>query len=757
MKILNRLFRCKICLCLLLLIVFNSIVKAQVNNTGIAYISGNVYVNSNFTNASTASYQNDGNFYLTGNFINDQASMAEGTGATQFIGSGLQNLNGSQTPVFHDVYLNNFNGVKMNLNATMGGTIYTVTGSLFFNSYALTMGGKISTSYTNTSAFNVTSTSDLILNGDAAAGNGLYFDPSANTIHNVTVGASGTGALGNALNITPGSSFGTVMVDGSFNAAGFLTIKSDSVGTARIAESAGNITNNVTVERYIPPRRAWRFMSVPVNNDTLHIRSAWQEGANNPTLYIRYDPKPGYGTHITGDNNTSAGFDFNTTYNASIKTWVQSTNSWSIYAPSTLYTLINDYDGYCIFIRGSRAVDLAQATNAIADPTIIRTTGKVNNRGWSKAYSSVIANDIFLVGNPYVSSVDIASMLSSSTGIYHNKFWVWDPGLSGNYSVGGYIAYSNGVMAPLTTNYPAPTTIIQANQAFLVQANTAGDTIKFKQNDKTASESAIFSKGLLKSFPVLYANLTVPSGSNYLLIDGVAAGFNNKFSADVDGDDATKLWNFYENIALVRKVKTMAIELRPMPVLTDTIFLRMYLRQQPYAMQLCAKNFEGQPVRAWIVDKYLNTKTELNFADANVYNFSPNPDTNSYRNRFMIIFNRQLITNPQPVSQLTNQSDPLSSGNANAVGAKKQNLAIFPNPVTGKAALLELNNFARGDYELSLYSLKGQKLASQKIQHNGANTTYNFNLPGGIAAGTYNLQVLNDNNIVLSAKLVVSK
>jgi len=620
------------------------------------------------------------------------------------------------------------------------------------------MSRKINTAYTNTSAFNVTSTSDLNIMGDAAIGNGLYFAPSANTIHNVTVSSSGTAKLGNALNVTAGSSFGTVVVDGTFNSAGFLTLKSDANGTARVGQSIGNITNNVTVERYIPPRRAWRFMSVPVVNDTLHIRTAWQEGVNNPSLWVRYDPHPGYGTHITGDNNTSLGYDYNTTYNASIKTWVQSTSSWSTTAPPTVSTLINAYDGYCLFVRGSRAVDLSQATNAIPDPTVLRVTGKINNNGWSKTYSGLITNNVLLVGNPYASSVDISSMLTTSTGIYSNKFWVWDPGLAGIYGVGGYITYSNGIMAPLTTNYPVATTIIQGNQALLVQSNATSATIKFKQVDKTASESNIFAKHLVKNIPAIYVNLVVPSGNDFVVEDGVATGFDNQFSSDIDGDDANKIWNFNENLALVRNTKTLAIELRPAPVVTDTLFLRMYIRQQPYALKFFTKDFESQHLRAWVVDKYLGTKTEVNLADTTVYSFAPNPDTNSYRNRFMLVFNKQLITNPIPVTKLIDQSNPNTTGNAASI-ANRPDMEIYPNPAKpGNKVIIELKNINKENYQAEIYDINGQKLVSSKIIYDNTANNYNILLPANISAGIYNLRLINDNgNILITKKLIVGK
>ena len=194
----------------------------------------------------------------------------------------------------------------MDINVTIGDTISSVAGSLYFNDHALTMGGKTDPAYTNIKAFNVTSLSDLFINGPAATGNKLYFDSLANTMHNLTVsGTTASAVLGNALNITSGSKFGTVVVDGHLDAAGYLTLKSDSNGTARVGESSGIISDSATVERYIPPRRAWRFLSVPFSSSNQTIRDAWQEGVNNTDPTLNYannqNPHPGFGTHITGN------------------------------------------------------------------------------------------------------------------------------------------------------------------------------------------------------------------------------------------------------------------------------------------------------------------------------------------------------------------------------------------------------------------------------------------------------------------------
>src|SRR5207344_2402348 len=74
-------------LCILSKVCLSSPLMAQANNTGKLYISGNIYLNSDFANTSTAIYQNDGSFLLTGNFTNDQPSMTEGSGTTLFAGT----------------------------------------------------------------------------------------------------------------------------------------------------------------------------------------------------------------------------------------------------------------------------------------------------------------------------------------------------------------------------------------------------------------------------------------------------------------------------------------------------------------------------------------------------------------------------------------------------------------------------------------------------------------------------------------------
>ena len=720
-------------------------VKAQVNNSGNLYVAGNTYINTTFTNTSTGVYQNDGYVYLTGNFVNSAPSITEGVGTTSFNGTGLQKIGGTQPSTFHNVVLSNTSGVQLKINAIMGGIISTINGSLYFNDYALAMGGKINTAYTNTSAFNVTNKSDLILYGDASSGNKLYFDSSANLLHDLTINNGGTGTLGNALNITPGSSFGTVTATGTFDANNFLTLKSDSNGTARVANSAGVINNFVTVERFVHGRRAWRFMAAPVNNDTLNIRTAWQEGANNYDLiYANHqDPHPGFGTEITEDNDPTKGFDVNTTYNPSLYDFDQTTQNWSP-IPPTKTTLLNNYSAYYMFIRGSRAVNLAYATSAPTDNTIIRETGRLNNGSYTKTFTGTTGDDIF-VGNPYASSINLATVLGNSTGVNTNKFYVWDPAINGSYGVGGYVTYDNGIMVPATPNYPSATTVIQGEQGFFLETNASTASINFTQNCKLASEKNVF--GTINKDYLIYANLMTPSSDSLLLVDGAGAIFNNRFSAEIDDDDAVKFYNIKENIDFVRNDYEMAVETRPMPVLTDTLFLRMsYLRaNQPYALSLNAQGATMANIQGYLVDNLMNTQTTLHTTDTTLYNFTPTADTATYMRRFMIVYHFKKVATGVPTASFTK-------------AVTLNMVSIYPNPVTESTFQLTLDNMAKDDYTLNVYDNSGHLLFTRKLSHSGGSNNYSIKLDDRITSGTYNVNILGSNEkLIATTKLVVSK
>src|SRR5690606_15048448 len=116
------------------------------------------------------------------------------------------------------------------------------------------------------------------------------------TIKNLVVSSSGGSTLNisstptDTLKITGALTFGNTFAD--LNSGNNIVLKSTETGTARVGVVApGNtISGDFTVERYIPARRAWRFLSVNVHNGQ-NLHESWQEGeAPNKTNGIK-----GYG------------------------------------------------------------------------------------------------------------------------------------------------------------------------------------------------------------------------------------------------------------------------------------------------------------------------------------------------------------------------------------------------------------------------------------------------------------------------------
>jgi hypothetical protein len=764
---------------LLLLILLLPILNNVDSQTGVTTNGANIKIQSGTLlfvpgsiqiSGNSGSILNNGDVYVGGDFTNNGSGLdASGIGTVIFDGLNNQNINGANSVTFYNVTKSTDSAVIIDLDETINNILTLITGSFDINGHTLTVNnGFAGTGNLKGSAF-----SNLIAGGSGT----IYFDASVNYLKNFTLNRTANLALGNALNIvasdgTNTNTFGTISVDlgGTLDAAGNLTLKSDAKGDARVGVSAGRITGKVTVERYIPARRAWRFVSVPFNSaDPQTINAAWQEGAvPNPNTTTQNNPYPGYGTEITYDNNTAHGFDVNITSNPSLKTWDNVNQTWSA-APFTNTTNMTDYPAYCLFIRGSRAIQLWQGTSAIPDNTVLRATGELNepgigNNSFIKTYNGN-TGDLAFVGNPYASSVDIGPVLDNSSNISGTrKFWVWDPRANGLFGVGGYVSYSNNIHVPPDTssNYNSGN-IIQSGQAFFVQTSAGSSSMSFQEANKTPSEISVFStpKDDQPLTPVIYTNLMIPEGNTTSLTDGVGAAFGDKFSASVDGDDAEKVWNFDENIALVRGTYALAIEFRPKPALTDTLFYRLYLRQEPYTLQIFTKDFSGMPLlRAWIVDKYLNTKTEINLNDTTLYNFTPNPDTNSYRNRFMLVFNRQFQATPMPVTRITNASNPNTTGvDDNSITSAASSVSVYPNPVIEiKNAMIKFNKMAKGDYEVIVYDAKGEKILSQKVQHDGGNNLYSLRSNASWAAGVYTITVSNeDSKKNTTLKLIISK
>lgn len=81
-------------------------------------------------------------------------------------------------------------------------------------------------------------------------------------------------------------------------------------------------------------------------------------------------------------------------------------------------------------------------------------------------------------------------------------------------------------------------------------------------------------------------------------------------------------------------------------------------------------------------------------------------------------------------------------------------ILVYPNPLPGRVFKLDMQELAKGTYQLNLFNSGGQLVYSQSWQHDGSNSTRIISLEKDIPAGVYQLQISGDNGFKRSRQLV---
>jgi tRNA threonylcarbamoyladenosine modification (KEOPS) complex Pcc1 subunit len=75
---------------------------------------------------------------------------------------------------------------------------------------------------------------------------------------------------------------------------------------------------------------------------------------------------------------------------------------------------------------------------------------------------------------------------------------------------------------------------------------------------------------------------------------------------------------------------------------------------------------------------------------------------------------------------------------------RSETIRVSPNPVANKTLQFTLGNIAAGKYQLALFDLKGQKVFSAIILHDGGSSTKRIQLPSFMTQGAYTLHLSNE-------------
>lgn len=530
------------------------------------------------------------------------------------------------------------------------------------------------------------------------------------------------------------SVYGTVTVGSgaTLTTGGLLTMKSNASGTARIANSAGTISGDVTVERYIPQNsnRAWRTLSVPTYGSQT-IANAWQ-----------------LGTMITGPASCT-GMDA-TTNGYSMYTYNASTDN--LVGVSSTLTAINNNSAnpaaYFLYVRGDRTAAIANS-NANPGATTLSSTGAIYQ-------GAVISTDIsanngssattyHLIGNPYVSPININSFLTNANNANNieNYIYVWDPKMTNTANgVGGILTltYNGTGYDPTTTglSYSNGTTELPSGMAFFVQkksSNCNNCTVNFTESMK--STGAISSNGFKTASQLdgkMQINLGVKiNDSTEGVADGLLAFYDAAADAQVvASEDAAKMSNFGESMSIRNGSSLLAVEKRPLNNI-DTLFINTEgLTNRNYRLVFNPSQFDPS-VKAQLIDHYQNLTYPVALSQKTVYDFTidTNPASKA-KDRFELRYN----------------SSTLGIGNTSNI----ETVSVYPNPTRDAQVFIAMHNQAAGIYQVQLVNAMGITVQHYDLHYEkGMRPTVDLS---NVAKGIYYLKLSNDQKEQVVVKII---
>jgi hypothetical protein len=487
-----------------------------------------------------------------------------------------------------------------------------------------------------------------------------------------------------------------------------VTLKSDATGTASLGNIAGTLSNatNVSVERFIPRRRAFRFLSSPVNTANF-IAGNWQQA-----------------THITGSVTGQNGFDPSPTGSASVFTYNISGEAWAA-IQNTNATNLTIGTGYRLLIRGDRNINLNTTTPQDSAALVLKATGSIitgnvvfgagsvssspagipalNAAAGSGSNNSTVGWS--LIGNPYASAVNWANVTKSNVS---TTFATWNVNNAGR---GSYV-YHDGSTGTGFGN----SNIINSGQAIFVQTTGANPSITFTEASKvTSTPPSHFKKSIADVL-----NIDIFIGDR--AYDALTVLFDANNSNAYDVNDFIKLVNpeinFYSYLADGTKLAMNNMqEIKEETVVS--LGLNGVFNGGTYDLKFSNQNsFANAEVK--LKDKFINKVYDLK--SINNLTFTVTTDSNSFgENRFELIFSKSA----------TGLNNALSLNN---------NFMVFPNPANN-ILNLSLTNTQEDNYSFSIFNQLGAEVNAGNLDFNSKRTQA-LNIEN-LSNGVYFIQVKN--------------
>lgn len=530
------------------------------------------------------------------------------------------------------------------------------------------------------------------IHGDMTnSGNGI------SGIGNLTFSKSGTTTLSG----TAFSVLGTITVNSgcTLTTADKLTLASNATNTGSIGNSAGTISGNVTMQRYIPGKRAFRFLGHPFS--TAQALSALTDdiditgtgGSSNGFTTTTTNNPSAYWFDVAVADNSTAGN--NSGWTAFTNTNGVSTNSWD------KAELIR------ILVRGTSGQGLAGGSYTPSAATL-DMTGTVNQGTQVITLTKGSGSTFVSCGNPFPSPVDMQNV-SKGSNIGAN-YYVWDAtsGAAGAYVTNAFT---------LSYNLPA------FGALFTTASANSNNTLTFEEQDKEATGAGVFKTTAPANWVELYIHDSTTKWDRLLI------NFDDNAMEVQDPKDGVKLYNPGLDFFTVSKDdERLAVDVRPY---ADTksipLGLTAYSRYNKYVFRTGMFDIP-MGTKLFLHDKYLNTKEELKAGFE--YWFDVTSDTATQgNNRFEI----NMVGKTAGILA-TNSTTP--------------DMQLIPNPAHKevKVAFKALE----GSAQLTLKSVTGQIMIRKNVPDGSGSVNISLQ---NISAGIYIVELIGD-NVTFTQKLI---
>ncbi len=334
-------------------------------------------------------------------------------------------------------------------------------------------------------------------------------------------------------------------------------------------------------------------------------------------------------------------------------------------------------------------------------------TGNLRNGAISLFSSAGLANNHFLVPNPYPSAIDWDKTAGWTKANLYDAIWIWNP-VAKNYAAYGSEAGTNGA-----SRY------IPQGQSFFVKAKTAGASLAVNNDARVHNSQAFF-----KSLDIAQNQLNLKAAANDGF-DEVIVRFRSDASADLDIFDVAKMYGDENSPQLSTTAGENRFSINSLPSQTEPVSVDVNFETQ-FAGDI-KFDFEGietfeTGLSILLKDELTNQTIDLRLKP--VYTFIHNPGNTA--SRFKLYFGGTIGIDENHSTDL---------------------IQIFPQPAKDKITII--CPFSGESLGLQIVSMEG------KIVKTGSISSRETDLfIGNLSPGVYVLKIQSKENLVLK-KVVI--